>query len=411
LKHYYYRAKKSSKEVREGVIEASTEEEVIARVNDLGLVVVEVREKKKGDPTAASQSTAIEAAPIRCSTRGAYAVTRFYKQLARMLQSGLPLLQALTLMDDQVEYVPLRKIISAVRHHLSEGQSFSQALLNYPSYFPAFDIALMQAGEMVGHLDLTLKRIAAHREAQEKLNARIRGALTYPLFVLTAGIAAAFFMLCFVLPQFSVFFLNLGQELPLMTRGLIYASQVAEQGWPWIVFGAVLLFWIFKRSLQNNESRIGWHRFYLAFPRVGKLILYTQLSRFARTISLLLESGIPLLKALQAALPVITNQSLRHDLQQSVVALQEGGTLSESFVHLKVVPAFVTQLVRAGEASGRLQESLNDIADWYEQELQERIEIATKLLEPILILVVGAFLGFMVIAVLLPVFSMNAAIS
>ncbi len=413
MKQYYYRAKKSSKEVQEGVLEAASEEEVIAKVNDMGFVVVDIREKKDSKPILDQPASAGTDTSVRKRDggRAGHPVTRFYKQLARMLQSGIPLLQALTLTDDQVEHPALKKIISEMKAHISEGNSFSQTLLLYPDYFSTFDVALMEAGEMVGHLDVALKRVAAHREAQEKIAARVRGALAYPAFVLVAGIAAVIFMLCFVLPKFSDFFLSLGQELPWMTRVLIRSSQIAEQSWMFIVGGVAVLGWMFTQSIQNNERQIGWHRFYLSIPKIGKLIKYSQFSRFSRTMSLLLESGIPLLKALQTTLPVVTNQSLRRDLQKCVNGLKEGGTFSESLSNLKGIPVFVTQLVRAGESSGRLQESLNDIADWYEQELQEYVEVVTKLLEPLLILGVGAFLGLIVIAVLLPIFSMNAAIS
>ncbi len=416
MKHYFYRAKKSSADVREGILEAQNEEEVIAKVNELGLVVVDIRETKPNSHpahrTEKQQAAAPQAAGLGSSgARSGHAVTRFYKQLARMLRSGIPLIQALNLADEQIAQPQLRKIITGIKHDVSEGAAFSQALLRYPRLFPAFDIALMEAGETVGHLDDALKRIAAYRETQEKLMGRIRGALAYPAFILAAGIAAVIFMLCFVLPKFSDFFLSLGQELPWLTRALIFTSQIAERTWYFWVGGAVVVIWIFNQSLQNSEKQVGWHRFYLSLPKVGKLISYSQLARFSRTLSLLLESGIPLLKALQTTLPVVTNQSMRQDLSQAVARLKDGGTLSESFASLRGIPPFMTQLVRVGESSGRLQESLNDVADWYEQELQEHIEIVTKLLEPLLILFVGAFLGVMVIAVLLPIFSMNAAVS
>lgn len=414
MTQYFYRAKKSSKDVREGTIEAKSEDEVISKVNDMGLVVVDIQVKsEQGQPTpiVSTQSSGVGTGSTQCNAGARHGVTRLYKQLSRMLQSGIPLLQAMTMADEQISNKHLRMILSQVKAQIAEGQSFSQSLSLYPHFFPAFDIALMEAGELVGHLDTALSRIAQYREAQEKLMSKVRGALAYPLFVTVAGIAAVIFMLSFVLPKFSEFFLSLGQELPWMTRALIQTSQIAEKGWPFIVGFAVLLFWVFRTSLQNNEKQIHWHRFYLSIPKIGQLITYSQLARFSRTMSLLLESGIPLLKALQTTLPVLTNQSLKHDLQQSTEALREGSTLSESLGHLKNIPSFVTQLIRAGEASGRLQESLNDIADWYEQELQEYVELVTKLLEPLLILAVGVFLGLMVIAVLLPIFSMNAAVT
>ncbi len=409
MKNYIYRAKKSPTEIKEGVIQAESEEEVIAQVNDMGLVVVHIEEQ-----TASSRSSAVTTQQVKVSAyRGllGHAVTRFYKQLGRVIQSGIPILQALKLMSEQADNAHLKQIIEEIQKNVAEGLPVSQALARYPEYFSPFDLAMIEAGEMVGHLDDSLKRIALHREAQEKIMSKIRGALAYPIFVCVAGFAAVVFMLAFVMPKFSMFFLSLGQELPLPTRILIATSQLAEKGWIVIVALAATAFFVIRQSLQSQGNQMGWHRFYLGLPKVGRLIHYSQFSRFARTLSLLLESGIPLVKALQTTLPVITNQVIRAELQTCQAALVEGGSLGESFRRSEWVPSFVTQLVRAGEEAGRLQESLNDVADWYEQELQESTEVMTKLLEPILILSVGAVLGLMIIAVLLPIFSMNAAIS
>ena len=298
-----------------------------------------------------------------------------------------------------------------LKSNVAEGQPLSQSLAIYAEYFSPFDLAMLEAGELVGHLDDSLKRVSAYRESQQRLISKIRGALAYPLFVTLAGIAAIIFMLSFVMPKFSAFFLDLGQQLPLMTRLLIGASQIAEKIWPMIIGGSIFIYFVFAQSLKADGNRLGWHRFYLGLPKVGQLIVYSQFARFSRTLSLLLESGIPLLKALQTSLPVVTNQVIRSEIQNCHAAIIEGGSFAESLSRSHWVPSFVTQLIRAGEASGRLQESLNDIADWYEQELQENMEVTTKLLEPILILVVGSILGVMVIAVLLPIFSMNAAVS
>lgn len=406
MKNYRYRAKKSPTDVREGVMPAETEEEVIGKLNDLGLVVVQIQEEVHASPKVAAEKKEI-------SYRGAHghAVTRFYKQLGRVLQSGIPILPALALMGEQTENIEIKRIAQEVQKIIAEGHPLSYALSLYPEYFSPFDLAMIEAGELVGHLDEALKSVSTYRENQEKLVSKIKGALAYPVFVMVAGFFAVVFMLAFVMPKFTAFFVDLGQELPFLTRLLISSSQFAQKSWPAFILGGAILFWIIKNSLNSSAKQIGWHRFYLSLPKVGKLIRCAQFARFSRTLSLLLESGIPLLKALQASLPVVTNQAIRKELEEAHAALTEGGSFSESLRRSSTVPVFVTHLVRAGEESGRLQESLDDVADWYEQELEENAEILTKLLEPILILLVGSLLGLMIVAVLLPVFSMNAAVS
>ena len=412
MRAYLYRAKKSPNEVKEGVIQADSEEEVISKVNDMGFVVVHIEEQvSAGQIAKTSISSDSSTKTVSYKGRAGVSVTRFYKQFSRIIQSGIPILQALTLMSEQTDHPRLKHIIQEIQKNVAEGQPLSQSLAFYAEYFSPFDLAMIEAGELVGHLDDSLKRVSAYRESQQRLMSKIRGALAYPVFVTLAGIVAIIFMLSFVMPKFSAFFLDLGQQLPLMTRILIGASQIAEKTWPIILGGAVFMYILFAQSLKADGNRLGWHRFYLGFPKVGQLIVYSQFARFSRTLSLLLESGIPLLKAMQTSFPVVTNQVIRAEIQSCHAAVVEGGSFAESLSRSHWVPPFVTQLIRAGEASGRLQESLNDIADWYEQELQENMEVATKLLEPILILVVGSILGVMVIAVLLPIFSMNAAVS
>ena len=411
MKYFRYRAKKSPTETVEDVIPALSQDEVIAKVNEMGLVVVDVREESGEDKISVRSKAASAVSVKNYRGREKPAVTRFYKQLGRMLESGIPIMRALRLVGEQTESARLRVLIEDFQKQVGEGHPFSQVLQQQPEYFSAFDGALVEAGELVGRLDESLRRIALHREADEKFSSKIRSALAYPAFVIVAGIGAVIFMLSYVMPKFAAFFLNLGQELPLLTRLLIQSSQFAEKTWPITVSVFIAGIWIFKRSLGTDADQIGWHRFYLRLPKVGRLILEAQIARFSRTLSLLLASGIPLLKGVQTSLPVVTNLALRAELEFALTALREGGSFGDSLSRSPHVPLLVVHLIRAGEESGKLQESLNDISDWYEQELQEKTEILTKLLEPILILLIGSMLGVMIVAVLLPVFSMNAVIN
>lgn len=405
MKTFRYRAKKNPTESVESILTAETEEEVVAKLNELGLTVVHIQEEKEAAISLVSPSVTVYRGFL------GHSVTRFYKQLGRVVQSGIPLLQALRLMQEQTENTKLREMIEKIQKSVAEGHPLSQALADYPESFSSFDIALIGAGELVGRLDHALKRIAAYRENQEKLMSKVRGALAYPAFVVATGFAAIVFMLSYVMPKFSAFFLDLDQELPLLTRLLIETSQVVEKIGPFLLVFAVVLVVLLRQSLKTNGKRLGWHRFYLKLPKFGKLIIYSEFACFSRTLSLLLESGIPLMRALQASLPTVGNQVIQTELESCHRALKEGNSLGEAMCRSTIIPVFVTDLLRAGEESGRLQESLNDIADWYEQELQENVEVLTKLLEPMLILAVGAMLGLMVIAILLPIFSMNAAVS
>lgn len=406
MKVFRYRAKKGPAEVVEGVLQAESEEEIINKINDMGLVPVQIHEESADKAVA----TVSAARPVYRALEGK-AVTVFYKQLGRIIKSGIPLLPALALVAEQIDNARLKQIIEEIKKNVGEGHPLSRSLADYSDYFSPFDLAVLEAGEMTGHLEKSLSRIAGYRQSQEHLMSKVRGALAYPLFILTAGFGAAIFMLSYVIPKFSAFFLNLGQELPLVTRLLIRSSLFFEKAWPAILAVFILIFFIIRRSLRADIKQLGWHRFYLGLPKIGKLVQYSQLSRFARTLALLIQSGIPLLKAVQTALPVLTNQAIRLDLENAYGEIKEGGSFGEALRKTASVPLFAVHLIRVGEESGRLEDALEDIALWYEQELEEHVQVMTALLEPILILIVGALLGIMMVAVLLPVFSINATIS
>jgi len=188
-------------------------------------------------------------------------------------------------------------------------------------------------------------------------------------------------------------------------------SRWCEVGWLWGLLGIIASIYIVKRSLRHQKSRIVWDRIWLRLPKIGKVVVMTEIARFTRTMELLIKSGISLVKAVQIAVPVINNLAMRLEVENSSKFIEEGGNFSDVLHQSSSFPLFVTQLVKIGEESGKLDETLLDIADWYEQETAESIKIMTDLLEPAIILLVGLILGFIIVAVLLPIFSMNAMVS
>ena len=208
--------------------------------------------------------------------------------------------------------------------------------------------------------------------------------------------------------KFSQFFLDLGQNLPFLTRALIGLSQWSKKAWVWIVPLLGLLILYFSRMWKNEKEKAKLDRFFLKIPKVVELIIKTQVARLGRTLGLLLQSGMPVLDAMKVALPVLTNEAVRSDLQTCCKVLEDGGYFSDGLKRSKLFPAFVFQLIGIGEESGKLDEALTEVAEWYEQEIDESIKMMTNLLEPIIILVLGLILGVIVLAVLLPVFSLNA---
>lgn len=402
MKKFKYRAKKGPNEVVQGVLTAESQDAAVDKLSGMGLLPVEINEDISFDGIA--WGAAMETKKVRSGE-----VATFYRQLARLVKSGVPLVSVLTILSEQASNPALKSLLENVRNQVREGHPFSSALAAYPHVFSSFDIAMIQAGESTGHLDTSLVRIGDYREAAEELSSKLRTALVYPSFILSVGIVTVCFMLGYVIPKFSRFFTDLGQDLPGITRFLINASQGIQAGWPWILLAAAGLFFLIKKYLQSNREK--WHEFLLQCPKAGKIILMSEIARFARALELLLQSHITLLGALKTALPVVGNESLKKELAACGKILEQGGYLSQGLRKSRWFPAFVVHWIRVGEESGRLDEILGEIANWYELETSRFVKLATQLIEPLLILLIGLILGFIVIAVLMPVFSMNAVIS
>ena len=407
MKRYKYKAKKGPADVTEGILLAESRDEAIDKINDMGLVAVQIEEES---PQAAPGRAAHPPKPGKSGV-SARVITHFYRQFSRFIKSGIPLLPALVIVSEQTEEPFLKSSLVKIKDKVREGMSFSKALALQAPLFTPFDIAMAEAGESVGRMDDALARVAKYRRGQEEIFSKVRMALAYPALVISLAAGALVFMMAYVIPKFSRFFLDLGQELPWPTRALVVSSLWLQSAWPWMVLGVVLFLFSVRGSLRSERGRRQWHQFFLSLPKAGKLILMSQLARLCRTLEFLLRSGIPLLKAIRIALPVLTNEAVKKEFGAAYPFVEQGGALSEALRQSKLVPLFVVHLVKIGEESGKLDEALGDIADWYEQEVDENIKIMTQLIEPLIILVVGAVLGFMAVAILMPVFSMNAILS
>ncbi|MBI3306646.1 MAG: type II secretion system F family protein [Candidatus Omnitrophica bacterium] len=400
MKKYKYRAKKGPEQTVEGIIAAESQDDAIDKINEMGLFPVAVDEDGIRNPSGRLPSFSKNKLKPR-------EIITFYRQLGKLIKSGVPILQAITAFTDQSTAPKLKTILERIRHVVSQGQTLSTALTEHPAAFSVFDVALIQAGEAAGHLDESLLRIADYRMQQDALVSKIKMALAYPLFILTMGILAVIFMLTYVVPKFSSLFADFGQKLPAITRILIAISHLLQHYGGWLLIVLILGYALGKKLLSLPSERKKIHRSYLKIPYWGELYLKVEISRFVRTLALLLKNGIPILNALQIALPVIRNEAVRQDAQACYEAVQNGRYLSDGLKKSRLFPPLLIQLVALGEESGRLDETLLDVSDWYEQDTVESLAVATRLLEPLVILAVGLVLGFFIIAILLPVFSID----
>ena len=398
---YKYHAKDGPENIIEGQIEAETEKEAIEKIHQLGFLPVRIT----------NESIESEAGPILANTFSGKIkvrdITIFSRQLVSFMKSGMPILRALTIISQQSQNLHLRNMLNSIRIKVKDGEKFSSALSNYPRIFPPLYIAMVRAGEDSGALQEVFLRIADHRQKQEEIMSRVRMALVYPAVMATVAAGTILFMFTFVMPRLMKIFSNIGEELPAATRILISISKWLCFGWPWIISGIVVIFFIIKQRARTKAGEAALSRFKLRLPLFGNLIRRAELAKFSRTLELLLENGIPILKAIKITIPVLNNEAFRQELMHSCKELEQGASFGNSLKKSKLFPAFMSNLLIIGEESGRLEEALSEIAASYERETEETIKVMTTLLEPLVILVMGVVVGFIVIAMLLPVFQIN----
>jgi len=405
MKKFRYQAKKKPGEFVEGVLMAESQDEAIDKINTLGLFPLEVHEEIASE----SRKTAVSriSSATKVSSRD---IMMLYRQLAKMTQSGIPILRAIGFISEQAAHSGMRQVLEDIQTKVGQGENFSQALRGYPAIFSSFDLAMIAAGESVGKLNEALLQLAKYRGDQQALVSRVRGALAYPLFMLVMGVLTVSFMLTYVIPQFSRFFLDLGQNLPLPTQILIGISSWLQAYWFWIFLFVVFAVLMLRRIMRSEKEKIILDQWMLKIPLIGNLILKVEIARFSRSLEILIKNKMQVMNAIAIVIPIVQNQSIRSELEKSRQLMEQGGYLSEGLQQSNMFPKFVQHLIRTGEESGRLDESLAEIADWYESEIDETVKLTTSLMEPLVILVVGFLLGLIVIAVLMPVFSMNASV-
>jgi type II secretory pathway component PulF len=400
---YRYKAKKDPEHIVEAELEASSEYEAIERLNQMGLIPVSVR-------IAGSRARPQAAEGWHLSRVKPREVTIFTRQLSSLLKSGVPILRAIRIIMEQSENRSLQEILLRIHAAVKEGSTFSQALGRFPRVFPPLYIALIRTGEDAGGLPEALLRIADYRRKEEEMAGRVRMAMAYPLLMAVVGLATVVFMLTFVMPRLMKLYLNMEQAMPLPTRILIGLSQGLRAHWGWIVIAIAAALVFFRQQASHKAGKLSLSIVAVKVPLFGKLILKVQLARFCRTLELLLKSGIPILRAIEISLPVLDNEIIKRELAKSYKELEQGGSFGRSLKQSSVFPVFMTNLISVGEESGKLGDSLGEVATSYERDTDEALGVMGSLLEPLMILVMGIIVGFIVMAMLLPIFQINTMI-
>ncbi len=417
---YLYKAKKGPTEILEGEIDALSRDDAVDKLSAMGLVAVSVIEKQIRQGTViASPEGAKQSQKEIASSLSLLAMTEgiriqdidiFTRQLSSLIKAGVPVLRALTLISQQTENKALAKVTAELERQIKDGRMLSEAMSRYPRTFNNLYVNMVKAGEKSGTLDEVLQNLAEYRQREEDIRQKVQAALAYPVLIVIVGIATVFIMLTFFLPKLLSLFEGMKQTIPFSTRLLIEISRFMAGNWHWILIFLFFIGAVFARTKQGSKKKLLFDFFKLHLPFIRRFVRDAEIARLARTLSLLLKNGISVCEGLELATNVLDNDMLKAELKKAKdEVINQGCRLSDALKTIKVFPLFAVNMIAVGEEGGKIEQSLNTIAGLYERQTEQAIKIITSLLEPLLILVIGAIVGFIVFAMLMPVFNIGIA--
>jgi type II secretory pathway component PulF len=399
MKTFIYKAKHGPGKTVTGEVVADSKASAIEDLDSRGYVPINVEEKDFRAPGISGSVV-----PRWISDRD---ITVFTRQLGSLTKSGVPILKALSTISEQSDNTSLSKTVSDIEASVMDGKMLSEALTPYPKLFSELYISMVRAGESAGILDTILFRLADAREKAEDTRRKVQAAIAYPVLVVSVGFATVAILLTYFLPKVVNLF-DSYTNLPLATRILIKTSTFFEDYWIWMLLVFLLCVAVFKRIAALEKGKLFVDRIKLHLPLLRHFALKADISRFSSTLALLVECGIPIDKAIELSSNTMTNSVLKDEMDTvRVNTVQNGIPFSAGLKKTLHFPVMMANLTAVGEEAGKMEETLTEVADFYDKELEQYSKVATSLLEPILILVIGLIVGFIVAAMLLPVFDLS----
>lgn len=337
-------------------------------------------------------------------------ISRMARQFATMIEAGLPLVQSLEILSDQATSPALKDALSDVRERVQSGSTLAEALGKHPKIFDELFVNMVEAGEIGGALDTILLRLATYREKVDALRRKIKGAMYYPAVISVVAAGATLFLITFIVPVFAKLFEGFGAELPLPTKLVLAISGIIRSN---ILLGIVILIGLgigYRYLAKTPSGRLAIDRFKLKIPIMGNLLRKSIIARFSRTLGTLLNSGVPILDSLEITAKTAGNKVIYNAIRQAVTAIAQGDTIAQPLQDTGVFPPMVVQMISVGEKTGGLDEMLEKVADFYEDEVDAAVDALTSIIEPVVIVVMGAVIGFVLISMYLPMFDLIGVI-
>jgi type IV pilus assembly protein PilC len=384
-----------------GQLKGASKDAVTEELKAQGLKVMELTEKKSALQGDIKLFSRVKAAELTVMTR----------QLATMITSGMTLLRAFYVLEDQIENKKLKETVGAVREDIESGLAFSDALAKHPKIFSPLYVAMVRAGETGGVLEASLDRISDQLEKDDQLRRQVKGAMAYPIVVLTFAMCVLIGLIAFIVPVFVKVFADFGGDLPMITKMTVKASNVVTGQWYLLIAAAIAGPIVFKKWRTSTAGRKQWDRIRLKFPfKIGQTVQKIALARWSRTFAALYSAGVPIMQAIEITGQTAGNSVVEQAMADVIESVKSGGSIADPLKDAPIFPSMVAQMIAVGEETGNLDAMLSKVADFYEDEVEAAVKALTSILEPVMIILVGGIVGFIVIAMYMPMFKVYDAI-
>ena len=401
MPQFKYQVKKSPGQVSSGVIEAESQRAAVARLRDMGYfpISIEVYEGEKDSKKSLKQRVG----RIKLTDRNV-----FFRQLANLIESGMPITRGLATLTEQTENPAMARIVAQLREDIQKGTTFADAMERHPKLFPSMFSNMIRAGETGGSLEEVMWRIVAFGEQEEELRGKAVSAAIYPMFLLLIGSIAIFILVSFVFPKFVVIFKDFNATLPWPTRVVMALCGFMGKFWWAVLIAIAAAVTSLVSYFKTKPGRRNLDIFLLRVPVVKAVVIRYEMAKFARTLGTLLDNGVPVLTAIKITVDTLSNVIIAEEVDTLHGRVLEGDSISDSLRQTKHFPPMVINMFAVGEESGRLGAVAKRIADAYDQEVDRAVKALAALMEPIMIVIMGVVIGFLVIAMLLPMLTLSS---
>jgi type IV pilus assembly protein PilC len=396
---FKYTAKETTGKTVSGILEYSDKALLIDGLRKKGLVIISIEETAKRKPMSLGGSVKLDEIVI------------FSRQLATMVDSGIPLVQALDILCEQIEKPVFKNIVARIKDDIETGSSFSDALARHPAVFSTLYVNMVKAGESSGALDDILDRLAAYLEKSSMLQRKVKSSLVYPAVVITMAMLITLVMLIKVIPTFKGIFTMLGGQLPLPTRILILVSDTVREMFLYVAGAIVAITFALKKYIKTSQGKEVFDKILLGMPVLGPLFRKVAVAKFTRTLATLVKSGVPILVSLEIVGKTSGNAVIEKAVESVRSGIREGENIADPLAKSGAFPPMVVRMIKVGEQTGELEKMLTKIADFYEDQVDAAVSGLTSLIEPLIIAFLGIVIGGIVIAMFLPVFKLTELIA